>query len=136
MNHPEIVLIILLVDERPEEVTDLQREVDCDVYNSTFDENSRRHVEVAELVLERAKRLVEMKKDVVVLLDSITRLARGYNSLQPGKGRTMSGGVEAKALLKPKKILWRGAQLRGRRQPDNPGHGPGRYRKQDGPGDF
>jgi transcription termination factor Rho len=105
VNHPEIVLIILLVDERPEEVTDLQREVDCDVYNSTFDENSRRHVEVAELVLERAKRLVEQKKDVVVLLDSITRLARGYNSLQPGKGRTMSGGVEAKALLKPKKFF-------------------------------
>jgi transcription termination factor Rho len=105
VNHPEIVLIILLVDERPEEVTDLQREVDCDVYNSTFDENSRRHVEVAELVLERAKRLVELRKDVVVLLDSITRLARGYNSLQPGKGRTMSGGVEAKALLKPKKFF-------------------------------
>jgi transcription termination factor Rho len=105
VNHPEIVLIILLVDERPEEVTDLQREVDCEIYNSTFDENSRRHVEVAELVLERAKRLVEMKKDVVVLLDSITRLARGYNSLQPGKGRTMSGGVEAKALLKPKKFF-------------------------------
>lgn len=105
VNHPEIVLIILLVDERPEEVTDLQREVDCEVYNSTFDENSRRHVEVAELVLERAKRLVELKKDVVVLLDSITRLARGYNSLQPGKGRTMSGGVEAKALLKPKRFF-------------------------------
>jgi transcription termination factor Rho len=105
VNHPEIVLIILLVDERPEEVTDLQREVDCDVYNSTFDENSKRHVEVAELVLERAKRLVEQRKDVVVLLDSITRLARGYNSLQPGKGRTMSGGVEAKALLKPKKFF-------------------------------
>jgi transcription termination factor Rho len=105
VNHPEIVLIILLVDERPEEVTDLQREVDCDVYNSTFDENSKRHVEVAELVLDRAKRLVEQRKDVVVLLDSITRLARGYNSLQPGKGRTMSGGVEAKALLKPKKFF-------------------------------
>lgn len=105
VNHPDIVLIILLVDERPEEVTDLQREVDCDVYNSTFDENSRRHVEVAEIVLERAKRLVELRKDVVVLLDSITRLARGYNSLQPGKGRTMSGGVEAKALLKPKKFF-------------------------------
>ena len=105
VNHPEIILIILLVDERPEEVTDLQREVDCDVYNSTFDENSKRHVEVAELVLERAKRLVEQNKDVVILLDSITRLARGYNSLQPGKGRTMSGGVEAKALLKPKKFF-------------------------------
>ncbi|MDQ2660016.1 MAG: transcription termination factor Rho [Verrucomicrobiota bacterium] len=105
LNHPEIVLIILLVDERPEEVTDLQREVDCQIYNSTFDENSVRHVQVAELVLERAKRLVEQKKDVVILLDSITRLARGYNSLQPGKGRTMSGGVEAKALLKPKKFF-------------------------------
>jgi transcription termination factor Rho len=105
VNHPEILLIILLVDERPEEVTDLQREVDCDVYNSTFDENSKRHVEVAELVLERAKRLVEQNKDVVILLDSITRLARGYNSLQPGKGRTMSGGVEAKALLKPKRFF-------------------------------
>ena len=105
VNHPEIVLIILLVDERPEEVTDLQREVDCQIYNSTFDENCQRHVQVAELVLERAKRLVEMKQDVVVLLDSITRLARGYNALQPGKGRTMSGGVEAKALLKPKKFF-------------------------------
>ncbi len=105
VNHPDIVLIVLLVDERPEEVTDLQREVDCQIYNSTFDENSQRHVQVAEIVLERAKRLVEMKKDVVLLLDSITRLARGYNSLQPGKGRTMSGGVEAKALLKPKKFF-------------------------------
>ena len=105
VNYPEINLIILLVDERPEEVTDLQREVDCEIYNSTFDENSRRHVQVAELVLERAKRLVEMKKDVVVLLDSITRLARGYNSLQSGKGRTMSGGVDSKALLKPKKFF-------------------------------
>ncbi len=105
VNHPEIVLIILLVDERPEEVTDLQREVDCQVYNSTFDENSQRHVQVAELVLERAKRLVELKKDVVILLDSMTRLARGYNSLQGNKGRTMSGGVEAKALLKPKKFF-------------------------------
>lgn len=105
VNHPEIVLIMLLVDERPEEVTDLQREVDCQIYNSTFDENSQRHVQVAELVLERAKRLVEMKQDVVILLDSITRLARGYNSLRPGKGRTMSGGVEAKALLKPKKFF-------------------------------
>src|SRR4051794_19074860 len=105
INHPEIVLIILLVDERPEEVTDLEREVDCQIYNSTFDENCQRHVQVAELVLERAKRLVEMKKDVVVLLDSITRLARGYNALTGGKGRTMSGGVESKALLKPKKFF-------------------------------
>src|SRR5256714_6165343 len=104
-NHPEIVLIILVVDERPEEVTDLQREVDCEIYSSTFDEPPQRHVQVAELVSERAKRLVEQKKDVVLLLDSITRLARGYNSLIRGKGRTMSGGVDAKALLKPKKFF-------------------------------
>ncbi|MEY2492023.1 MAG: transcription termination factor Rho [Verrucomicrobiota bacterium] len=105
VNHPEIELIILLVDERPEEVTDLEREVDCQIYSSTFDESSQRHIQVAELVLERAKRLVELKKDVVILLDSITRLARGYNSLQPGRGRIMSGGVEAKALMKPKRFF-------------------------------
>jgi transcription termination factor Rho len=104
-NHPEIVLILLLVDERPEEVTDLEREIDCQIYHSNFDENVSRHVQVAELVLERAKRLVEMKKDVVILLDSITRLSRGYNSMQPGKGRIMSGGVESKALTKPKKFF-------------------------------
>jgi transcription termination factor Rho len=105
INHPDIVLIILLVDERPEEVTDLEREVDCQIYSSTFDEPPTRHVQVAELVSERAKRLVEQKKDVVLLLDSITRLARGYNSLIRGKGRTMSGGVDAKALLKPKRFF-------------------------------
>ena len=105
VNHPEIVLILLLVDERPEEVTDLAREIDCQIYHSNFDENVQRHVQVAELVLERAKRLVEMKRDVVILLDSLTRLSRGYNSMQPGKGRTMSGGVEAKALIKPKKFF-------------------------------
>ena len=105
INHPDIVLILLLVDERPEEVTDLEREIDCQIYHSNFDENVHRHVQVAEMVLERAKRLVEMKQDVVILLDSITRLSRGYNSLQPGKGRIMSGGVEAKALIKPKKFF-------------------------------
>jgi transcription termination factor Rho len=105
VNHPEIVLILLLVDERPEEVTDLAREIDCQIYHSNFDENVQRHVHVAELVLERAKRLVEMKKDVVILLDSLTRLSRGYNNLQPNKGRIMSGGVEAKALIKPKKFF-------------------------------
>ncbi|PYL64651.1 MAG: transcription termination factor Rho [Verrucomicrobia bacterium] len=104
-NHPEIVLILLLVDERPEEVTDLEREIDCQIYHSNFDENVTRHVQVAELVLERAKRLVEMKKDVVILLDSITRLSRGYNNMQSGKGRIMSGGVESKALIKPKKFF-------------------------------
>ncbi len=105
VNHPEIVLILLLVDERPEEVTDLAREIDCQIYHSNFDENVQRHVQVAELVLERAKRLVEIKKDVVILLDSLTRLSRGYNSLQSNKGRTMSGGVESKALIKPKKFF-------------------------------
>lgn len=105
VNHPEIVLILLLVDERPEEVTDLAREIDCQIYHSNFDENVQRHVQVAELVLERAKRLVEMKRDVVILLDSLTRLSRGYNSLQPNKGRVMSGGVESKALIKPKKFF-------------------------------
>ena len=105
INHPDIVLILLLVDERPEEVTDLEREIDCQIYHSNFDESVHRHVQVAEMVLERAKRLVEMKQDVVILLDSITRLSRGYNNLQPGKGRIMSGGVEAKALTKPKKFF-------------------------------
>jgi transcription termination factor Rho len=105
VNHPEIVLILLLVDERPEEVTDLEREIDCQIYHSNFDESVQRHVQVAEMVLERAKRLVEMKHDVVLLLDSITRLSRGYNNLEPGRGRIMSGGVEAKALIKPKKFF-------------------------------
>jgi transcription termination factor Rho len=105
VNHPDIVLILLLVDERPEEVTDLEREIDCQIYHSNFDENVQRHVQVAEMVLERAKRLVELKQDVVLLLDSLTRLSRGYNNLQPGKGRIMSGGVEAKALIKPKKFF-------------------------------
>jgi transcription termination factor Rho len=105
VNHPDIILILLLVDERPEEVTDLEREIDCDVYHSNFDESVQRHVQVAEMVLERAKRLVEMKQDVVILLDSLTRLSRGYNNLQPSKGRIMSGGVEAKALIKPKRFF-------------------------------
>jgi transcription termination factor Rho len=104
-NYPEIALILLLVDERPEEVTDLQREIDCEIYHSNFDESVQRHVQVAEMVLERVKRLVEMKHDVVLLLDSLTRLSRGYNNLEPGKGRIMSGGVEAKALTKPKKFF-------------------------------
>jgi transcription termination factor Rho len=105
VNHPDIILILLLVDERPEEVTDLEREVDCQIYHSNFDESVQRHVQVAEMVMERAKRLVEMKQDVVLLLDSITRLSRGYNNMQPGRGRIMSGGVEAKALIKPKKFF-------------------------------
>ena len=104
-NSPESRVIMLLIDERPEEVTDLRRSIDADIYSSSFDENPSRHVQVAELVGERAKRLLEIKQHVVILLDSITRLARGYNGMQPAKGRTMSGGVEAKALLKPKKFF-------------------------------
>jgi transcription termination factor Rho len=105
INHKEIHLIILLLDERPEEVTDFEESVDAEIYSSTFDESPKRHSQVAELVLERAKRLVEMGQDVVVLLDSITRLARGYNALSGGKGRTMSGGMDAKAMMKPKKFF-------------------------------
>ena len=104
-NHPEVNLIILLLDERPEEVTDFEESVDTEIYSSTFDEAPKRHSQVAELVLERAKRLLELGKDVVILLDSITRLARGYNAMLGGKGRTMSGGLDAKALMKPKKFF-------------------------------
>lgn len=105
-NHKEISLIILLLDERPEEVTDFEETVQgCEIYSSTFDESPKRHSQVAEIVRERACRLVELKKDVVILLDSITRLARGYNAMQGGKGAIMSGGVGTKALQKPKKFF-------------------------------
>ena len=104
-SSPESHVIMLLVDERPEEVTDLRRSVDADIFSSTFDESPSRHIQVAELVSERARRLVELGRHVIILLDSITRLARGYNAMQPGKGRIMSGGVEAKALAKPKKFF-------------------------------
>ncbi len=104
-NHPEIILMLLLVDERPEEVTDLRSDLNCEIYSSTFDEPVGRHVQVCEAVSERAKRLVELRKDVVILLDSITRMARGYNNLQPNKGRTMSGGVDSKALARPRKFF-------------------------------
>ncbi len=104
-NHPEIVLIILLIDERPEEVTDMERSVKAEVISSTFDEVPERHVEVADIVLEKAKRLVEHKKDVVILLDSITRLARAHNLVVPHSGRTLSGGLDSNALQKPKKFF-------------------------------
>ncbi len=104
-TSPSVHLILLLVDERPEEVTDLRRSIKADIFSSTFDESPLRHTELAEFVSERAKRLVELGQDVVILLDSITRLARGYNNLQPGKGRIMSGGVDAKALMKPKRFF-------------------------------
>ncbi len=104
-TSPNVHLMLLLVDERPEEVTDLRRSIDADIFSSTFDESPQRHTQLAEFVIERAKRLVELGKDVVILLDSITRLARGYNNLQPAKGRIMSGGVEATALMKPKRFF-------------------------------
>ena len=105
INDPEIHLIVLLIDERPEEVTDMAGHVDAEVISSTFDESAERHVQVAEMVMEKAKRLVEHGKDVVILLDSITRLARAYNSMMPHSGRIMSGGVDAKALHKPKRFF-------------------------------
>jgi transcription termination factor Rho len=104
-NHPEIVLIVLLIDERPEEVTDMQRSVRGEVISSTFDEPAQRHVQVAEMVIDKAKRLVEHKLDVVILLDSITRLARAYNAVVPPSGKVLSGGVDANALQKPKRFF-------------------------------
>jgi transcription termination factor Rho len=104
-NHPEITLIVLLIDERPEEVTDMQRSVKGEVISSTFDEPATRHVQVAEMVIEKAKRLVEHKRDVVILLDSITRLARAYNMTCPPSGKVLSGGVDANALQKPKRFF-------------------------------
>ena len=104
-NHPEVVLIVLLIDERPEEVTDMQRSVKGEVVSSTFDEPATRHVQVAEMVIEKAKRLVEHKKDVVILLDSITRLARAYNAVVPPSGKILSGGVDSNALHKPKRFF-------------------------------
>jgi len=104
-NHPEIYLIVLLIDERPEEVTDMQRSVKGEVVSSTFDEPAMRHVQVAEMVIEKAKRLAEHKKDVVILLDSITRLGRAYNAVVPSSGKVLTGGVDANALQRPKRFF-------------------------------
>ncbi len=104
-NHPEIILIVLLIDERPEEVTDWQRQVKAEVVSSTFDEPPQRHAQVAEMVLEKAKRLVEHKKDVVILLDSVTRLARAYNTITPPSGKVLSGGLDSNALQRPKRFF-------------------------------
>ena len=104
-NHPECYLIVLLIDERPEEVTDMQRSVKGEVISSTFDEPAQRHVQVAEMVMEKAKRLVEHKRDVVILLDSITRLARAYNTVVPSSGKVLTGGVDANALQRPKRFF-------------------------------
>ncbi|MFH0839662.1 MAG: transcription termination factor Rho [Candidatus Omnitrophota bacterium] len=105
INYPDVILMVLLIDERPEEVTDMQRSVKGEVVSSTFDEPAERHVQVAEMVLEKAKRLVEYKKDVIILLDSITRLARAYNTVVPHSGKILSGGVDSNALHKPKRFL-------------------------------
>ena len=104
-NHPECYLMVLLIDERPEEVTDMQRSVKGEVVSSTFDEPASRHVQVAEMVIEKAKRLVEHKKDVVILLDSITRLGRAYNTVVPSSGKVLTGGVDANALQRPKRFF-------------------------------
>ena len=104
-NHKEIYLIVLLIDERPEEVTDMMRSVKGEVISSTFDEPATRHVQVAEIVIEKAKRLVEHKKDVVILLDSITRLARAYNTVVPSSGKILSGGIDASAMQKPRRFF-------------------------------
>jgi transcription termination factor Rho len=104
-NHPEVVLMVLLIDERPEEVTDMQRSVKGEVISSTFDEPAARHVQVAEMVIEKAKRLIEHKRDVVILLDSITRLARAYNTIVPPSGKVLSGGVDSNALQRPKRFF-------------------------------
>src|SRR6266581_335095 len=104
-NHPEIILIVLLIDERPEEVTDWQRQVKAEVISSTFDEPAQRHAQVAEMVLEKAKRLVEHKRDVVILLDSLTRLARAYNTIAPPSGKVLSGGLDSNALQRPKRFF-------------------------------
>jgi len=112
-NHPEIELIVLLVDERPEEVTDMQRSVKGEVYSSTFDMPASNHVRVANLVIEKAKRRVEIGKDVVILLDSITRLARAYNTVAPSSGKILTGGVDANALHKPKRFFGAARNIEG-----------------------
>lgn len=112
-NHPEVYLIVLLIDERPEEVTDMQRNVDAEVISSTFDEQATRHVQVAEMVIEKAKRLIEHKRDVVILLDSITRLARAYNQTIPASGKILSGGVDSNALHKPKRFFGAARNIEG-----------------------
>ncbi len=112
-NNPEVTLIILLIDERPEEVTDMKRVIDCEVVSSTFDEPPERHAQVAEMVVEKAKRMVEYGKDVVILLDSITRLARAYNTLQPHSGKVLTGGVDAAALHKPKRFFGAARNIEG-----------------------
>ena len=134
-NHPEVFLIVLLIDERPEEVTDMQRNVRGEVVSSTSDEQATRHVEVAEMVLEKARRLVEHKRDVVILLDSITYLAHAYNETVPTSGKILSGGVDSNALHKLKRFFQHSPQRRARRQPDHRRDRPDRDRQPHGRGD-
>jgi len=112
-NHPDVVLMVLLIDERPEEVTDMKRSVKGEVISSTFDEPAQRHVQVAEMVIEKAKRLVEHGRDVVILLDSITRLARAYNTVVPSSGKILSGGVDSNALHRPKRFFGAARNIEG-----------------------
>ena len=135
-NHPEAFLIVLLIDERPEEVTDMARTVKGEVVASTFDEPATRHVQVTEMVLEKAKRLVEHKRDVVILLDSITRLARAYNTVVPSSGKVLTGGVDANRAATAEALLRRGPQHRGRRFADHHRHRPDRHRQPHGRGDL
>jgi len=113
VNHPEVTLLVLLIDERPEEVTDMQRSVEAEVISSTFDEPASRHVQVADMVIEKAKRLVEHKRDVVILLDSITRLARAHNAVVPPSGKILSGGVDSNALQRPKRFFGAARSIEG-----------------------
>jgi transcription termination factor Rho len=122
-NHPECYLIVLLIDERPEEVTDMQRSVNGEVVSSTFDEPAVRHVQVAEMVIEKAKRLVEHGRDVVILLDSITRLGRAYNTVVPSSGKVLTGGVDANALQRPKRFFGNYPRSKGGRQAHLPVNG-------------
>ena len=124
--------MVVLIGERPEEVTDMDRSVEAEVVSSTFDEPVQNHARVAEMALERAKRLVEVGRDVVILLDSITRLARAYNLIVPPSGRTLSGGLDPAAVYPPKQLFWRGAQDRRGRQPDDHRHLSGGYRQPHG----
>jgi transcription termination factor Rho len=135
-NHKEVILMVLLIDERPEEVTDMERNVKGEVISSTFDEPATRHVQVAEMVIEKAKRLVEHKRDVVILLDSITRLARAYNAVVPPSGKVLSGGVDSNALHKPKRVFRCRPEYRDGREPDDHSNRLSRHRQPHGRGHF
>ena len=135
-NYPDSHMMVLLVDERPEEVTEMQRSVKAEVIASTFDEPAARHVHVAEMVIERAKRLVELKKDVVILLDSITRLARAYNNVVPSSGKVLTGGVDCQRAAAPQALPGRGAQRRRRRLADHHRHRADRHRPPHGRSDL